>query len=205
MSDLRAELGGRPVAATPYTILCPPGWQRVPPTALVEGPGPDRAVAQLKSAGRADLVLQLRGMLTRLRVAISESKAFDAYVAPLVDEAPLPAAMIVSPFVLPDTVSWEMALTRLAKGAVVEQADFTETPMWFWRRGESLADDGGAVTARASHYLVPVADDGEARRALHFQYSVLQPAEGADADVFGPLAVLGDLMMSTMRWRSPRA
>lgn len=206
MSDLRAELGGRPSAPTPYTILCPPGWQRVPPLALTDGPGPERAVAQLKAAGRADLVLQLRGMLARMRAGIRETKAFDAYIAPLVDDVPLPAGMVVSPFVLPDGITWEQALLRLAKGADVQDADFTETPMWFWRRGETIDDEQRGLEGHVSHYVVPVPDAGGARRALHFTYTVLSAASADPADteaVTVPLRAIGDLMMSTMRW-APR-
>lgn len=205
MSDLRAELAGRPATATPYTILCPPGWQRIPPSDLVEGAAVDRALATIKSTGRADLMLQYRGILSRLRTALRESKAFDAYLAPITEDGPIPAMMVVSPFVLPGGITWDQALLRLSKGAQVEDADFTETPMWFWRRDEAVPESDGQFVASASSYIVPVPDEGPAGRALHFRFTVLAPPGDTAPDGLHALTAIGDLMMSTMRWRVPRA
>ncbi|MBU4464918.1 MAG: hypothetical protein KKH75_03620, partial [Actinobacteria bacterium] len=123
MTSLREELGARPNAATPYTILCPPGWRRVAPSDVADGAAAQSALAAMKSAGRADLVLQVRGMLSRYRAAVRESNAFDAYLAPLIDGVPIPASMIVAPLVLPPGVSWEQALARLSRGADVAPLD----------------------------------------------------------------------------------
>ncbi len=206
MSSLREELGGAPVTtATPYTILCPPGWRRMPAAALADDAMTSSALAQLKAAGRPDLIVQLRGMLARYRAAIRESGAFQVYLAPLVGEGiPLPAVMLVSPFVLPDTVGWPEALVRLARGAQVDDADFTETPMWVWRAEERTSDEHAGMVGRSAHYLVPASETG-ARRALHFHFTVMVADDPQAHALVEPLMATGDLIMSTMRWVAPSA
>lgn len=203
MSSLREELGGGQVTtATPYTILCPPGWRRLPAAALADEAMTASAMSQLKAAGRPDLILQFRGMLARYRAAIRQSGAFQAYLAPLADGIPIPAVMLVAPFVLPDTTTWDMALLRLARGAEVVSADFTETPMWVWRQSERTGDEDAAMIGRSSHYLVPTAEEG-ARRALHFHFTTLVADDPQAHALVEPLVQIGDLIMSTMRWVEP--
>lgn len=206
MSSLREELGGAPVTtATPYTILCPPGWRRMPAAALADDAMTASALSQLKAAGRPDLIVQLRGMLARYRAAIRESGAFQVYLAPRVDDGiPLPAVILVSPFVLPDTVGWTEALVRLSRGAEVVDADFTETPMWVWRADERTGDEHAAMVGRSAHYLVPTAEEG-ARRALHFHLTVMVADDPHAHALVDPLMATGDLIMSTMRWVSAPA
>jgi len=200
MNSLREELGGAPVTtATPYTLLCPPGWRRLPAAALADDAMTASALAQLKAAGRPDLIIQFRGMLARYRAAVRESGAFQAYLAPLADGIPLPAVMLVSPFVLPETTTWEMALPRIARGAAVADADFTETPMWVWRGSESTGDEGAVMVGRSSHYLVPTAEEGS-RRALHFHFTALAADDPQAHALVETLVQIGDLIMSTMRW-----
>ncbi|WEK13555.1 MAG: hypothetical protein P0Y48_14020 [Candidatus Microbacterium phytovorans] len=200
MNSLREELGGEPVtAATPYTLLCPPGWRRIPAAALADDVTVAPVVAQLKASGRPDLVLAFRAMLVRYRGAVRESGAFRAYLAPLADGIPLPAVMLVSPFVLPDTTTWEMALARLARGSAVGDADFTETPMWVWRGSGRTGDDGAVLAGRSSHYLVPTAEPG-ARRALYFHFTALAADDPQTLALAETLVRVGDLMMGTMRW-----
>lgn len=202
MSALRDELGAGPAVPTPYTILCPPGWRRVAPQELWDGPATRAALERVKAAGRADLMLQLRAMLAQYRRAATESRVFEVYVPPAADgEAPVPAILQVSPFVLPSGTSWEQALGRLSHGSAVEPADFTETRMWVWRREARVADDETEMTSRDAYFMVPVAEENP-RRALLFQYSVLVPPAGVgDAEVES-LVLLGDVIMSTMHWRN---
>ncbi|WP_169580736.1 MULTISPECIES: hypothetical protein [Microbacterium] len=200
--SLRDDLGGGRAVPTPYTILCPPGWRRIAPEDLWDGPAKEAALERLKAAGRADLVLQLRGLLAQYRRAAKESKVFEVYVPPSVeDEAPLPAVLQVSPFVLPATTSWDEALARLARGAAVEQADFTETPMWVWRRDGRVADQETTIASRDSYFMVPVPEDSP-RRALLFQHSVLVPGGEEGPAAAETLVLLGDAIMSTMHWRT---
>lgn len=200
MNALRDELGGSPsTSATPYTLLCPPGWRRMPAAALADDAMTAPALAQLKGAGRADLVLQFRGLLTRYRAAIRESGAFQVYLAPTVDGIPLPATILVSPFVLPSATTWDAALLRLGRGSAVEEADFTETRMWVWSGDERMADDAAVMVGRSTHYLVPTPEDGS-RRALHFQLTVLVADSPETRPLVEPLLATGDLIMSTMRW-----
>lgn len=200
MSTLRDELTGS-VRPTPYTILMPPGWRKVAPSELTSEDAAASSLRAMREAGRPDLVLQVRGMLSRFRASLRESRAFDAYLPPAVDGVMLPAAMLVAPFVLPSGVDWDAAASRMAKGAEVERPDGTETPMLLWRRAEKVADDAATLVGRTSHYLVPV-DEPDTRRALHFQYTVLVADSAQIADAVDTLEGLGDLMMATMRWRT---
>jgi len=206
MTGLRDELLGRSSAPTPYRMLCPPGWRRVSPDRLA-GDAMAPMLEAMKSQGRADLVLETRRMLADFARSVQQAQTIDVYLAPASDEVAVPATMLVNRFRLPDGVAWEAATARLAKGAEVWEADFTETPMWTWiveTPVEGGAVDGGAapVTNRVHHYLVPVPEQPSSR-ALHFQFSVLEVpiehyAEGEEGRT--PLRVYGDLMMSTMRW-----
>lgn len=201
--SLREELSGRPADPTPFTILVPPGWRRTPPKTLADEGLAAPVIEALKQGGRPDLVLQLRNLLANYRRSVRESKAFDAWLAPMVDDGvPMPAALMVSPLVLPTGTGWNAVLARMAKGAQVDQADFTETPMWFWRRDERMADAFATLVGRASHYVVPVPEP-EGRRALHFQFSVLVADDPAATAMIDPLVTVGDLMMSSMVWRLP--
>lgn len=203
MSSLRDELGAAP--HTPYTLLCPPGWRRVAPEELVSGPSAAATLDAAKASGRAELYVQLRAMSARYRQAMRELKVVDVYVPPVLDDGvPLPATMLVAPFVLPQGVPWEAALVRLAAGAAVDRPDFARTPMWVWRRRESMSDETGSVTAKETVYLVPVPDE-KVHRALRFQFTVLVPPTEDGPDKADQLVELGDLMMSTMHWRDAPA
>ncbi|MDY0910327.1 hypothetical protein [Microbacterium sp. CFBP9034] len=203
MSSLRAELGGSVPPPTPYSILCPPAWRRVAPSALLEEDTSKALFDTMKGAGRADLVLEMRTMLSQYRRSIRDLNAFDMYLPPLVDGVMIPASLLVSPLVLPTGVDWDAALVRLARGNAVDEADFTETRMWVWRRSDTLRHDSVELGIRESTYIVPVPEEAAMRRALRFQFTVLvTPGAGADAETERLLA-LGDLMMSTMNWRLP--
>lgn len=205
MSSLREELGGRPVDPTPFSILCPPGWRRVPPASLAEESLAQPVLDALRAQGRPDLVLQLRSMLARYRRSVKESRAFDAWLAPLVDDGvPMPATLLVSPLVLPSGSAWNAALSRMSKGAQVDLADFTETSMWMWRRDERMADEAAVMVGRATHYIVPT-PEADARRALHFQFTVLVADDPEATAMIEPLETVGDLMMSTFMWRTETA
>lgn len=213
MAGLRDELRGTATAPTPYRMLCPPGWQRLSPKNVV-GDAATAVIDALKAAGRPELVLELRRLLTDFTQASRRAQTVDVYLAPAAEDAPLPATMLVNRFRLPDGVSWETACARLAQGAEVWQADFTETLMWTWvtenpAGAGGLAGVGGSAPAdsvpllnRVTHYLVPVPEE-PSERALYFQYSLLEvPLEHyLDGEARRTsVRVLGDLMMSTMRW-----
>ncbi|TQJ30147.1 hypothetical protein [Microbacterium sp. SLBN-146] len=202
MTSLRDELGGNRAAPTPYTILCPPGWRRVPPSAILDDAMTERAAASFESAGRADLVTGLRALMSRFRGAVRESKVFEVYLPPAAEGVMLPATMLVSPFVLPSGVAWETALSRLGRGAAVESAEFTEVPLWRWERAEQMSDDDARLVGRSIHYLVPVPED-DTRRALHFHLTVMTADDPAATELIDPLVTIGDLMMSTFRWLAP--
>jgi hypothetical protein len=199
VSTLREELTGA-VRPTLYSILLPPGWRKVAPAELASEDAAAPSLAAMRAAGRPELILQVRGMLSRFRAALRDSRAFDAYLPPAVDGVMLPAGLLVAPFVLPSGVDWDAAASRMAKGAEVERPEGTETSMLVWRRAEKVADDAATLVGRTSHYLVPV-DEPDTRRALHFQYTVLVADSAQIADAVDTLEGLGDLMMATMRWR----
>ncbi|WP_127474082.1 hypothetical protein [Microbacterium sulfonylureivorans] len=201
MSSLRDELGAGAAVPTPYTILLPPGWRRVAPADLWDGDATRSSLAQMKAAGRADLVLQMRGMLAQYRRAAMESKVFEVYLPPTVDgESPAPAVLQVSPFVLPSGTTWDEAIGRLAQGRGAELADFTETRMWVWRRDGRVADSETTMASRDAYFLVPVPEESP-RRALLFHFSVLVAPSEEAAAAAETLVVLGDVIMGTMRWR----
>lgn len=202
MTGLRDELLGRNVAPTPYRMLCPPGWRRVSPEEMA-GDGIAPVLDAMKANGRADLVLEMRRMLTDFSQSVRQAQTVDVYLAPVIDDAPIPATMLVNRFRLPEGVSWEDACSRLAKGGEVWEADFTETPMWTWVIETPVEGGDPQLTNRVNHYLVPVPEE-PSRRALYFQFSLLEvPSEFYSEDgeaLRTALRAYGDLMMSTMRW-----
>ncbi|MFK4834635.1 hypothetical protein ACI3KY_02780 [Microbacterium sp. ZW T2_14] len=216
--SLRDELLGvekpAPTAPTPYRLLCPAGWRRVPTSVLADEMA-EAAVARFKEAGRPDLVLQMRGMISQLRSALRASRAFDAYLPPLIRGNPLPAVLTVAPFVRPAEVSWDAAIRRLARNAPVDMPEFTETTMWRWTRDEQMDGEPGepALRTRVRHYVVPVEGEADTRRALHFVFTVMNldgvslPDEPAAPDAAAVTEVLletGDVILSTMRWVAPK-
>lgn len=199
MGSLRDELTGVPTPRVSYTVLCPPGWAKIPPAALTEGPAVDAALATMKSAGRADLVLQLRSMLSQLRVAMRERGVFEVYVAPEREPgAPLPAVLAVSPFVLPQGVSWEVAVARMAKGGTPERAA-GEVELHLVRRRSEYGDASATVLSEELTYLAPV-PGGDGRRALILQYTVLSVADDNAVQLAKGLVITGEAIMSTFRW-----
>lgn len=198
MNALRDELGAAP--RTPYTLLCPPGWRRVDPQDVVSGPGADDALAAVQRAGNPTLYVQLRAMISRYRQAMRATKVFDVYLPPALDDGvPLPASLLVSPFVLPTGIGWDAALARLAGPSRVDRAAFAQTPMWVWRRAETMTDDSGTITAKESVFLAPVPDES-VHRALRFQFTALAPPTDDGDEKADQLLAIGDLMMGTMRW-----
>ncbi|MFL2000222.1 MULTISPECIES: hypothetical protein [unclassified Microbacterium] len=210
---LREELIGRraaPPRPAPYRLLAPAGWRRVPAEVLTDVFG-ETAVERLKEAGRPDLVLQMRGMLSQLRRSLRSTHVFEAYLPPTLDGDPQPAVLTVAPFVRPSDVSWAGAVARAARGAEVVQPDFTATPMWRWANDHSdrRGTEEPAIRTRAQHYVVPVGVDASERRGLHFVHTVLaaddtQPALSDDALTPTRLTELlletGDVILSTFRW-----
>ena len=212
--SLRDELAGRPAEAprpAPYRILAPAGWQRVPASALPEVFG-ELAVDRLKQAGRPDLVLQMRGMLSQLRRQMRSAHVFEAYLPPLIDGTPQPAVLTAAPFVRPVDVPWDAAVARAAGTAEVVEPEFTETFMWRWVK-DAAGGPGGAgeptIRTRAHHYVIPVAKDDAERRGLHFVHTVLatdeqvapvSPAQVTPARLTEALLDTGDLILSTFRW-----
>lgn len=216
--SLRDELLGverTPTAPTPYRLLCPTGWRRVPTSVLADEMA-ESVVAKFKEAGRPDLVLQMRGLVSQLRSALRSSRAFDAYLPPLIQGQPLPAVLTVAPLVRPLDVSWDAAIGRLARHAPVDVPEFTETPMWRWTRDEQMAGEPGepVLRTRVRHYVVPVAGEDDTRRALHFVFTVMnldgmsppgEPADDGAAAITEALLETGDVILSTMRWLPPKA
>ncbi|UYK39555.1 hypothetical protein [Microbacterium terricola] len=198
-----AAEGVRP-GPTPFTLLCPPGWQRIPAEALLAEDATQAVFGAIRDAGRADIALQMRALLTQYRRAIRELRVFEIYLPPVADGVRLPAALMISPVVLPVGVDWDAALVRLSRGLPVEQADFTETPMWVWRREDWFGDER-EVRVREATYFVPVHEDAPARRALRFQYTVLTPPTAEGDEAARQLLDIGDLVMSTMRWQQAAA
>ncbi|WP_404431231.1 hypothetical protein LG299_13850 [Microbacterium lacus] len=188
-------------APTPYTLLCPPGWRRIPPEALLDDSAVQPILGAMKGAGRADLTLQFRALISQYRRAIRELHVFEVYLPPLIDDVRLPATLMVSPVVLPAGVDWDAALVRLSRGIEVSDADFTETPMWVWNR-ESWFGDDREVAVRERTFLVPVHEEAPQRRGLRFQYTILTPPTPEGEAAADQLSTIGDLVMSTMRWRS---
>lgn len=217
--SLRDEIVGAappaPKSATPYRLLCPTGWRQVPPSVIADDLA-ESVVARFKEAGRPDLVLQMRGLISQLRSALRSSRAFDAYLPPVIHGNPLPAVLTVSPLVRPADVTWEAALGRLARSASVDVPEFTTTRMWRWTRDERMNGQPGepALCTRVRHYVVPVAGEGETRRALHFVFTVMDLQAMAPATEAAPseaasmteaLLETGDVILSTMRWLTPAA
>lgn len=199
MTSLRDELTGTTHRAVSYTLLCPPGWAKVPPAALTEDGAVASALDAMKRAGRADLVLQFRSMLAQLRTSLRERGVFEVYVAPETDDGvPLPALLTVSPFVLPTGVTWDQALVRLAKGAAVEEAA-GEVELYVFRTDSEYRDDSAAVRSELLTYLAPV-PGGDGRRALLFQYTALSVDDENAAELAKGLLFVGEAIMSTLRW-----
>lgn len=202
MTSLRDELTGTTHPAVSYTLLCPPGWTKVPPAALTEDGAVAGALDAMKRAGRADLVLQFRSMLSQLRVSLKERGVFEVYVAPQTEEGvPLPALLTVSPFVLPSGVTWDQALARLARGAGVEQAP-GEVLLYLFRGRSEYRDESDAVRSELLTYVAPV-PGGDGRKALLFQYTVLSVDDENAAELAKGLVFVGEAIMSTLRWAHP--
>lgn len=199
MSSLRDELMGERAPKVSYTLLCPPGWTKVPPAALTDEAAIAKALAVMKDAGRPDLVLQFRSMISRLRVALRERGVFEVYVAPEREPgAPMPAMLAVSPFVLPLGVTWDAALTRFAKGGTVEAAA-GEVELYVVRRRSEYRDESASVLTDELTFLAPV-PEGDGRRALLLQYSVLSIDDENSAEMAKGLLFVGETIMSTFRW-----
>lgn len=201
MSSLRDELAGVKTPQISYTLLCPPGWTKVPPAALTEGAGVDSALAAMKAAGRPDLVLQLRTMLAQLKAGLRERGVFEVYVAPEREPGvPLPALLAVSPFVVPQGVTWAAAAARIAKGGTAELAP-ADVELHLVRRRSEYRDDSAVVRSDELTYLAPV-PGGDGRRALILQYTVLSVDDENAAAVAEGLLFTGEAIMSTFRWVS---
>lgn len=199
MTSLRDELAGATQPAVSYTLLCPPGWAKVPPSALTDDATVQGALDTMKRAGRADLVLQFRSMLAQLRSTLRERGVFEVYVAPATEDGvPLPAMLTVSPLVIPAGVTWDQALVRLAKGAPVEQAP-AEVELHLIRTDSEFRDEAAAVRSQLLTYVAPV-PGGDGRRALLFQLTVLSVDVENAAELATGLVFVGEAIMSTLRW-----
>lgn len=198
MSSLRDELTGVQTPKVSYTLLCPPGWTKLPPSALTDDAATASALQAMKGAGRADLVLEFRSMLSRLKSSLRDRGVFEVYVAPEREGAPMPAIIAVSPFVVPTGVTWNAALARLAKGGAVEAAP-AEAEMHLIRRTSQFRDDSAAVHTDELTYVVPV-PGGDQRRALVFQASVLSVDDENSAELARGLVFTCEAIMSTFRW-----
>ncbi|WP_022893894.1 hypothetical protein [Agromyces subbeticus] len=199
MSSLRDELTGVQTPKVSYTLLCPPGWTKVPPAALTDEGAIAVSLGAMKEAGRPDLVLQFRSMISRLKSALRERGVFEVYVAPEREPgAPMPAMLAVSPFVLPLGVTWNEALTRFAKGGAVEEAT-AEVELYVVRRRSEYRDESASVNTDELTFLAPV-PGGDGRRALLFQYSVLSVDDENSAEMAKALLFIGEAIMSTFRW-----
>ncbi|WP_448810966.1 hypothetical protein [Agromyces bauzanensis] len=201
MTSLRDELVGTTQPAVSYTLLCPPGWAKVPPSALTDDATVQGALDTMKRAGRADLVLQFRSMLAQLRTTLRERGVFEVYVAPATEDgAPLPAMLTVSPLVVPTGVTWDQALARLAKGASVEEAP-ADVELHLIRTESEFRDEAAAVQSRLLTYVAPV-PGGDGRRALLFQFTVLSVDHENAAELAEGLVFVGEAIMSTLRWKA---
>lgn len=199
MTSLRDELTGAAQPAARYTLLCPPGWSRVPPAVLTDESTVRPALDAMKRAGRADLVLQFRSMLSQLRTSLQERGVFEVYAAPATEDGvPLPAMLAVSPLVIPAGVTWDQALARLAKGRPVEAAA-GEAELHLIRSDSRFSDDAATVQSRVLTYVAPV-PGGDGRRALLFQYTVLTVDDEDAAQLAEGLVFVGEAIMSTLRW-----
>ena len=199
MTSLRDELAGSPQPAASYTLLCPPGWSRVPPSALTDEGTVRQALDTMKRAGRADLVLQFRSMLAQLRTSLQERGVFEVYAAPATEDGvPLPAMLAVSPLVIPAGVTWDQALARLAKGRPVEAAP-GEVELHLVRNESDYRDEAASVHSQLLTWVAPV-PGGDGRRALLFQYTVLSVDDEGAAEVAKGLVFVGEAIMSTLRW-----
>lgn len=211
--SLRDQLAGKSPLATPFRILCPPGWRRVAPEEIT-GELTELAAQRLKDLGRPDLLLQLRSLAAEQRRSMLGANVLEAYLPPLAEHHALPAVLTVSTFVLPAGVDWGQALTRLARGASIAIADFAETAMWVWTREERFVDrEQPVIRSRARHFVVPVPEGGDRpTRALQFVFTVLDPGANPDRqDVDATSEILptdamlevADLILSTLRWLAP--
>jgi hypothetical protein len=199
MTSLRDELTGTTHPRVSYTLLCPPGWTKVPPAALTDDATVASALDTMKRAGRADLVLAFRSMLARLRTSLRERGVFEVYLAPQTDDGvPLPALLAVSPFVLPTGVTWDQALVRLARGGEVEDAP-GEVQLHLIRARSEYRDDAAAVRSEVLTYVAPV-PGGDGRRALLFQYTVLSVDDENAEELAKGLTFVGEAILSTLRW-----
>lgn len=202
MTSLRDELTGERPPDVSYTLLCPPGWSKIPPTALTDEGAVASALAAMKGAGRADLVVQFRSMLARLKASLRERGVFDVYVAPEGEPgAPMPAMLTVSPFVLPTGVTWDAAITRIAKGGSIEEA-IGEVELYLVRRRSEYSDESAVVQSEDLTYVAPL-PGGDGRRALLFQFTVLSVDDENSAEMAKGLIFVGEAIMSTLRWVVP--
>ncbi|SFR84988.1 hypothetical protein SAMN05428970_3094 [Agromyces sp. CF514] len=198
MSSLRDELTGVTAPKVSYTLLCPPGWTKVPPAALTDEAVSAHALNAMRGAGRADLVLEFRTMLSQLKSSLRERGVFEVYVAPEREGVPMPAMIAVSPFVLPSGVTWDAALARLAKGGEVEVAP-ADVVMHLIRRRSEFRDASAAVKTDELMYVVPV-PGGDGRRSLVFQVSVLSVDDENSAELAKGLVFACEAIMSTFAW-----
>lgn len=197
--SLRDELAGAApkMGATPYSIVCPAGWRRVPPSALIGDEAIKRARTSFQQAGRPELFLEYRSMLAQLSSGFAKRGVFEVYLAPLGGEdVPMPALLAVSPLIMPNGVTLDQTLARLARGAPVDRVEGASAPMY---RMESR-DRRDDLRVHNTNYVVPVPDD-PGRRTLLFQYTVLD--SGPDDDGFADaLLAIGDVIMASFVWRA---
>lgn len=210
MPDLRSELGVAPPAAR-YRILCPPGWRRVSPEALLGAEATAGFRADAARAGRVDLARELESMLDSARTAMRTHGVTEVYVAPADAEGVRPPATLsVAPLALPSGTTLDQALVRIARGRPVSELEGARERLHIIEH-ERRHGDGDELVERTLLAIAPV-PASEDRRALVLTFTVLDAASAAsvepgpsadadrDLDLVESLLDIGRIMLLTFRW-----
>lgn len=208
MPDLRSELGVAPPPAR-YRILCPPGWRRVSPEALLAEEATSGFRAEATRRGRADLARELETMLDSARTALRTHGVTEVYLAPADEEGMRPPATLsVAPLALPVGTTLEQALVRIAGGRPVTELAGARERLHVieHERRHGEADELVERTLLAIA-PVPASDD---RRAIVLTFTALDAAASAQASstagaepadvLVESLLDIGRIMLLTFRW-----
>lgn len=197
MTDLRSELGVAPPPAR-YRILCPPGWRRVGPEALLGDEATAGFRAEAARAGRGELVRELDELLEAGRAAMRSHRITEVYVGPA-DEQGLraPATLSVAPLALPTGVTLDAALARIGGGAAAPELDGARERMHVLER-EAPHGEQRELTAHSLIAVAPVPSSSD-RRALVLTFTALS-ADDASRGTAADLLDVGRIMLMTFRW-----
>lgn len=181
-------------APNAWSLLVPPGWRRLRADEIrARDPLADFARAA-RDAGRADLVLQARALVSELRSSAARSSLVELYLPEAPEAADVaPASLSLSRYRTAEGVEPHEAAARMAKSRPLEEVDQTSARQFRFRTESSRYAEHGL---HASHTMCvlprPSAADG-----LLATFTAMHDGSGAD-----DLLALGDVMLSSFTWRS---